>query len=155
TVIGLAIAYFTFRKKRSGLISNVFYPLIGDRVNGALGKTIDTLAIIATIFGVATSLGLGTLQINGGLHQLTGLSISFAVQLTIIVLVTILSLISATTGLDKGIRILSNTNLTIAAVLLIFVLFVGPTSFIFDVFTTTLGSYLQNLVQMSLTLTPF
>lgn len=66
TVIGLAIAYFTFRKNRSGLISNVFYPLMGERVNGFPGKMIDILAIIATIFGVATSLGLGTLQINGG-----------------------------------------------------------------------------------------
>jgi glycine betaine transporter len=155
TIIGLAIAYFTFRKKRSGLISNVFYPLIGEKVNGPLGKGIDILAIIATIFGVATSLGLGTLQINGGLHQLTGLTNNYSSQLIIIVIVTILYLISATTGLDKGIRILSNTNLSIAAILLLFVLFAGPTSFIFDVLTTTIGSYLQNLVQMSLTLTPF
>ncbi|HUC81208.1 MAG TPA: BCCT family transporter [Flavisolibacter sp.] len=155
TVIGLAIAYFTFRKGRSGLISSVFYPLIGDRVNGPLGKAIDILAIIATIFGVATSLGLGTLQINGGLHQLLHLPNNFSVQLTIILVVTVLYLLSATTGLDKGIKILSNANLGIAALLLVFVLFAGPTAFIFDVFTTTIGSYLQNLVQMSLTLTPF
>ncbi|WP_256011652.1 glycine betaine uptake BCCT transporter [Desertivirga xinjiangensis] len=155
TVIGLTIAYFTFRKKRSGLISSVFFPLIGEKADGPLGKAIDILAIIATIFGVATSLGLGTLQINGGLHSLTGLSNNFSTQLTIIVIVTILYLASATTGLDKGIKILSNANLSIAVVLLVFVLFVGPTSFIFDVFTTTIGSYLQNLVQMSLTLTPF
>jgi len=155
TIIGLAIAYFTFRKKRSGLISNVFYPLIGEKVNGPLGKGIDILAIIATVFGVATSLGLGTLQINGGLHQLTGLTNNYSTQLTIIAIVTVLYLISSTTGLDKGIRILSNTNLGIAAVLLVFVLFAGPTSFIFDVFTTTIGSYLQNLIQMSLSLTPF
>lgn len=94
TVIGLAIAYFTFRKKRSGLISNVFYPLMGEKVNGPLGKGIDILAIIATVFGVATSLGLGTLQINGGLHQLTGLTNSYSTQLAIIVIVTILYLIS-------------------------------------------------------------
>lgn len=155
TVIGLAIAYFTFRKKRSGLISSVFYPLIGDKVNGWIGKAIDILAIIATIFGVATSLGLGTLQINGGFHQLTGMPNNFSTQLIIIIVITILYLISATTGLDKGIKILSNTNLGIAALLLVFVLFAGPTSFIFDVFTTTIRSYLQNLVQMSLTLTPF
>ncbi len=155
TVIGLTIAYFTFRKKQSGLISSVFYPLLGDRVKGPLGKTIDILAIIATVFGVATSLGLGTLQINGGLNHLTGLTIGPGTQLTIIGIVTVLYLISATTGLDKGIRILSNVNLGVAAVLLVFVLFAGPTSFIFDVLTTTIGSYLQNLVQMSLTLTPF
>lgn len=155
TIMGLAIAYFTFRKKRSGLISNVFYPLIGERVNGPIGKTIDILAIIATVFGVATSLGLGTLQIDGGFHQLFGFPENFGIQLLIIAVVTVMYLISATTGLDKGIRILSNTNLSIAAILLIFVLFAGPTSFIFDVLTTTVGSYLQNLVQMSLRLSPF
>lgn len=155
TVIGLAIAYFTFRKKRSSLISSTFYPLIGEKVNGPWGKAIDILAIIATVFGVATSLGLGTLQINGGLHQLINVPNHFGSQLTIIVIVTVLYLLSATTGLDKGIKFLSNTNLIIAAVLLVFVLFTGPTSFIFDVFTTTIGSYLQNLIQMSLTLTPF
>lgn len=155
TVIGLAIAYFTFRKKYPGLISNVFYPLMGERVNGPLGKAIDTLAIIATVFGVATSLGLGTLQINGGFNQLMGIDNSISTQLTIIVVVTVLYMLSALTGLDKGIKILSNGNLSIAAILLVFVLFAGPTSFIFDVLTTTIGSYLQNIVQMSLRLTPF
>ena len=155
TVIGLAIAYFTFRKKCSGLISSVFYPLLGERVNGPLGKAIDILAIIATVFGVATSLGLGTLQINGGFNQLVRLPNSSSSQLIIIGIVTVLYLISATTGLDKGIKLLSNANLGIAALLLVFVLFAGPTSFVFDVFTTTIGSYLQNIVQMSLTLTPF
>ncbi|WP_207494466.1 glycine betaine uptake BCCT transporter [Aridibaculum aurantiacum] len=155
TVIGLAIAYFTFRKGKSGLISSTFYPLLGDKVEGPIGKTIDILAIIATIFGVATSLGLGTLQINGGLNHLTNLPNNFSSQLTIIVIVTILYLLSATTGLDKGIKILSNVNLLMAVSLLVFVLFAGPTAFLFDVFTTTLGSYIQNLVQMSLTLSPF
>jgi glycine betaine transporter len=155
TVIGLAIAYFTFRKGQSGLISSTFYPLLGEKVKGPIGKAIDILAIIATIFGVATSLGLGTLQINGGLNHLINVPNNFTSQLLIIVVVTILYLISATTGLDKGIKILSNANLMVAAALLVFVLFAGPTSFLFDVFTTTLGSYLQNLVQMSLTLTPF
>ena len=155
TIIGLSIAYFTFRKGYSGLISSVFYPLLGDRVKGPIGKAIDILAIIATIFGVATSLGLGTLQINGGLAHLTTIENSYSTQLIIIIIVTVLYLISATTGLDKGIKALSNLNLLIAVVLLVFILFAGPTSFIFDVLTTTIGSYLQNIVQMSLTLTPF
>lgn len=154
-VIGLAIAYFTFRKNRQGLISSLFYPLIGDKIYGPLGKTIDILAIIATCFGVATSLGLGTLQINGGFNYLMGTGVNTGTQLTIIAVVTVLYLISATTGIDKGIKILSNTNLVIAAILLIFVLFAGPTAFIFDVFTNTIGSYIQNLVQMSLRLSPF
>lgn len=155
TVMGLALAYFSFRKKRSSLISSTFYPLLGDKINGPIGKSIDVLAIIATIFGVATTLGLGTLQINGGLSHQLGWPSNFTVQLTIIGVVTVLYLISATTGLDKGIKILSNTNLYIAIAFMVFVLFAGPTAFIFEVLTTTISSYLQNLLQMSLMLSPF
>lgn len=155
TIISLALAYFQYRKGYGGLISQVFRPLLGDRVDGWFGKSVDILAVIATAFGVATSLGFGALQINGGLSQLFGIQIHVMVQMVIIALVTVLYLISATTGLDKGIRILSNTNLLIAISLLLLVLFLGPTAFLFDTFTTSLGSYLQNLVQMSLRLTPF
>lgn len=155
TVMGLSLAYFNFRKGYKGLISSTFYPLIGDRVDKPLGKAIDILAIIATVFGVATSLGLGTLQINGGLSYLFGIPNNNLIRLLIIAVATVLYMLSATTGLDKGIRILSNTNMTVATGLLLSVLFLGPTSFIFDTFTVTLGGYLQNLIQMSLRLTPF
>lgn len=155
TVIALSLAYFQFRKGYKGLISFTFYPLLGERVKGPMGKAIDILAIIATAFGVATSLGLGALQINGGLAYLLKVPNTTTIQIIIIGIVTVLYMISATTGLDKGIRILSNTNLIIAAGLLIFALFLGPTAFIFDTFTSTLGGYLQNLIQMSLRLTPF
>lgn len=156
TVLALAIAYFSFRRGYSGLISNTFVPLLGkDRVEGPIGKTIDILAIIATVFGVATSLGLGALQINSGLSHMTGLAVGLIPQLAIIGIVTVLYMTSAVTGLDRGILILSNTNLALAAALLIFTLFAGPTSFIFDLLTTTVGSYLQNIVQMSLRLSPF
>lgn len=156
TVIGLALAYFQFRKGYKGLISSTFIPLLGERlVAGWLGKAIDILAVIATIFGVATSLGLGALQINGGLQYLFGVPNTIISQIVIIAVVTVLFLISATTGLDKGIKILSNTNLVIAVLLMLFVWATGPTSFIFDTFTTTLGSYMQNIINMSLRLTPF
>lgn len=155
TLIGLCLAYFNYRKDFNGLISSTFYPLLKDKVNGPIGKFIDILAIIATAFGIATSLGLGALQVNGGLHEILDISNEVRVQIIIIVIVTVLYLISATTGLDKGIKILSNVNIGVAGVLMIFVLFVGPTSFIFETFTTTLGGYLQNLIQMSLRLTPF
>ncbi|GIP16954.1 glycine betaine transporter OpuD [Paenibacillus montaniterrae] len=156
TIIGLALAYFQYRKGYKGLISSTFIPLVGQRaVDGWLGKVIDILAVIATVFGVATSLGLGTLQINGGLNHLFGIANSAVTQIIIIVIVTVLFLVSATTGLNKGIKILSNTNLIIAVLLLLFVLAVGPTSFIFETFTTSLGSYLQNIMNMSLRLTPF
>ncbi|CAM4373690.1 glycine betaine uptake BCCT transporter [Paenibacillus typhae] len=156
TVIGLSLAYFQFRKGYKGLISSTFIPLIGEkRAAGWLGKVIDILAVIATIFGVATSLGLGALQINGGLHYLFGVPNTTISQIVIIAAVTVLFLISATTGLDKGIKILSNTNLVTAVLLMLFVWATGPTSFIFETFTTTLGSYMQNLINMSLRLTPF
>lgn len=155
TLIGLCLAYFNFRKGSKGLISSTFIPLLKGKVNGPIGKTIDILAIIATAFGVATSLGLGALQVNGGLHEVFNVPNNVNIQIIIIAVVTVLYLISATTGLDKGIKILSNTNIIVAFGLMLFVLFVGPTSFIFDTFTATLGDYLQNIVQMSLRLTPF
>ncbi|MDD9269399.1 BCCT family transporter [Paenibacillus sp. GCM10023248] len=155
TLISLAIAYFQFRKDKQGLISSAFSPLLGKLAEGGVGALIDTLAIIATAFGVATSLGLGALQINGGLNHMLGISINPMVQVIIIAVVTVLFLISATTGLDKGIRLISNINLLIAVLLMAFVFVVGPTSFILDLFTSTLGGYLQNLVYMSLRMTPF
>lgn len=155
TFIGLALAYFSYRKDHSGLISSTFYPLLKDKVRGPIGKVIDILAIIATTFGIATSLGLGALQVNGGLHAVLGVSNELKVQIIIITVVTVLYLISATTGLDKGIKFLSNLNIGVAGILMVFVLFAGPTSFIFETFTATLGGYLQNIVHMSLRLTPF
>ncbi|WGU94884.1 BCCT family transporter [Paenibacillus dendritiformis] len=155
SLVSLAMAYFTFRQEHKGLISRTFYPLLGERVEGSIGKLIDVLAIIATTFGVATSLGLGVMQINGGLQHTLGIPSNITVQIIIIIVVTILFLTSAITGLDKGIRILSNTNLLIALGLLVFTLLLGPTSFIIDTFTTTLGGYLQNIIQMSLRLSPF
>lgn len=154
-VIALCLAYFQFRKGTKGLISSTFIPLLGDRVNGPIGKAIDILAVIATAFGVATSLGLGTLQINGGLSHLFGIPSTPTVQIVIIAIITVLYLISSTSGLDKGIKLLSNTNLVLALGLLLLTLLMGPTAFLFDTFTTTLGSYLNNLISMSLRLTPF
>jgi glycine betaine transporter len=155
TIVALALAYAQFRKGESGLISSTFRPLIGDRVDGSIGKGIDTLAAIATAFGVATSLGLGTLQINGGLSYILGIPNTIVTQLLIILVVTILYMLSATTGLNKGIRYLSNLNLGLAIGLLLFVLIAGPTSFIFDVFTTTIGEYIGNIIPMSFRMTPF
>ncbi len=155
TILALAIAYFSFRKGHPSLISSTFYPLLGEHIHGPAGKAIDVLAIIATVFGVATSLGLGTLQINGGLAHLVGLPVNASVQLWIIAIVTLLYMISALTGLDRGIKILSNVNLLLATILLLFALLVGPTAFLFDVLTTTIGGYIHNLVRMSLRLTPF
>lgn len=133
SVLALALAYMQFRKGKPGLISSIFIPLIGEeRVKGWMGKTIDILAIFATVAGVATSLGLGTLQINSGLNFLFGVPETSLVQILIVVVVTVLFMISAVSGLDKGIKFLSNLNVSIAAVLVILSIIIGPTLLIFS-----------------------
>ncbi|WP_071460506.1 glycine betaine uptake BCCT transporter [Bacillus massilinigeriensis] len=156
TVIGLALAYFQFRKGQPGVISSLLRPLLGDKVDGAIGTAVDCIAVFATVFGVATSLGLGAIQISGGLsHTFSGISNGFGTQLAVIAVATVLFMLSAQTGLNKGIKFLSNFNIILAIALMLFLLFVGPTNFIMDLFTTTIGSYLQNLPSMSFRLSPF
>lgn len=155
TVLALALAYFKFRKNAPGLISHIFYPLFKEKVHGPLGKTIDVIAVFATVFGVATSLGFGAMQISGGLSFITALNNNFTTQLVIIAVVTVLFILSASTGLNKGIKYLSNLNIGLAVLLLFFLLFAGPTNFIMNLFSTTIGTYLQNLPSMSFYLSPF
>ncbi len=155
SIVGMTLAYVQYRKDRPALISSAFYPILGDKVNGWAGKTIDTLAVIATCTGVATTFGLSAMQITGGLSHITPIPNSPWVQLIIICIVTVLFMFSAARGLDKGIKILSNINLVVAGLLLLFVLFVGPTLFIAESFVTTLGGYITNVIPMALTLTPF
>lgn len=156
TLIGLALAYFKFRKDAPGTISATFYPLLGEKVKGPIGKIIDIIAVFATVFGVATSLGLGAIQINGGLSYLNhAIPNGISTQLIIIIAVTILFMISAISGIGRGIQYLSIANIIIAAILLIFLLFAGPTNFLLNYFTSTFGSYLENLPKMSFRLSPF
>src|SRR5690625_1245403 len=154
-ILALALAFFKFRKQAPGLISAILEPLFGERMNGTLGTVIDFIAVFATVFGVATSLGFGAIQISGGLSYVFGVFQGFTVELIIIMVVTVLYLLSAMTGLNKGIKYLSNTNLILAFLLMIFVLFLGPTTFIMKFFTNTFGGYIQNLPSMSLRMTPF
>ncbi|MFD0958481.1 BCCT family transporter [Paenibacillus chungangensis] len=154
-VIALALAYFKFRKGHPGLMSATLYPLLGERTKGAVGTVIDTIAVIATIFGVAASLGLGAAQINSGLHYLTGLPNTYGVQLVIIAIVTVLFLISAGTGVKRGIKYLSNANMGLALVLLLLVFVLAPTVFLLNLLTTTFGEYVQNLLVMGTRLAPF
>ncbi|RWZ60751.1 BCCT family transporter [Halobacillus fulvus] len=156
-VLALALAYFKFRKDAPGVISAALTPVLGEeRVKGPIGTLVDFIAVFATIFGVATSLGLGALQISSGLaFTIEGLEDTFTLQLIIIVIVTFLFMISAMTGLNKGIKYLSNTNIVLALLLMFFLLFAGPTNFIMDFFTTSFGSYLRDLPYMSFRMTPF
>ncbi|MBE4907801.1 BCCT family transporter [Bacillus luteolus] len=153
--IALALAYYKFRKDLPGLMSATLYPLLGDRVKGPIGIAIDVVAVFATIFGVAASLGLGSQQINGGLSYLTGIPNTFSIQLLIIAVITILFMASAGTGIKRGIKYLSNANLILAVLLFFIMLFMGPTVFLLDLFTTTFGGYIQNLPSMGLRLSPF
>ncbi|MCM3088335.1 glycine betaine transporter [Bhargavaea ginsengi] len=145
----LALAFFQFRKNEPGLISATMKPIFGDKMNGPWGIAVDVLAVFATAFGVASSLGFGAVQINGGLNHLFGVEVGFPAQFAIISVVTVLFMISAWSGLSKGIKYLSNTNMVLAVLLLIFVVIVGPTLMILNLFTETLGTHFQNLIQLS------
>lgn len=154
-VMSLGIAYFSFRRGMRPLISSCFYPLIGDKIFGITGKTIDILAVFATVFGISTSLGLGAMQIHSGLTEVFGLPKEIEYTLLIIAVVTFFFIMSSITGLSKGIQILSKTNIIILLILILFMFIAGPTSYILNVFTSTLGNYLSSLVSMSLNLHPF
>lgn len=154
SVVALAIAFFQFRRGASGLVSSAVQSLPW-RAIAALGPLANILAVIATAFGVAASLGMGALQINSGLNAFAGLPVSPASQVGIIVVTTVLFLASAVTGVTRGIKWLSTFNLGLAGILALAVLLFGPTVAIVDTFTTTLGSYLSDFVRMSLRMTPF
>lgn len=153
-VVALSLAFFQFRKNEPGLISSTLKPIFGDKMTGPWGILVDVLAVFATSFGVATSLGFGAVQINAGLNHLFGFEMSIQSQFKIVAVVTVLFIISAWSGLSKGIKYLSNTNLVLAIVLLILVVILGPTLLIFNMFTETFGGYLSNLVEMSMRTAP-
>jgi choline/carnitine/betaine transport len=150
-VVGLAVAYGVFRKGRRQLISSAFIPLIGERrANGSVGRVIDILAIFATLFGSAASLGLGALQIGSGLEIVSGLgTVGNGMLVGVIVLLTIGFIASAVSGVAKGIQWLSNINMVLALALAAFVFVAGPTVFMLNLVPTAVGSYFQDLAAMS------
>ena len=143
-VVGLSLAYFSFRYNLPLTIRSGLYPLFGERIKGTIGNVVDIFAVVSTIFGIATSLGLGVLQIDAGLGYLFGLPQEAWFQLVLIFVVIGLATLSVVSGLDKGIRRLSELNLILALVLMLFVLFVGPTSFLLKAFAQNLGNYLDS-----------
>ena len=153
-LVGLCLAYFNFRKDAPGLISASLGPILGKYSKGHVATLIDVIAVTATVVGVATTLGFGATQINGGLAYLFGVPNNFMTQIIIIIIVTILFIMSAWSGLSKGIKYLSNTNMILALILLALVFIIGPSLFILNLFTDTLGTYIQNIVQMSFRIAP-
>lgn len=146
-VIGLALAYFMFRKNKRGLVSSILEPLIGEKLaEGWLGKLVDVLAVFATVAGVVTSLGLGTLQINAGFHHLFGIPTNLAVQIIIIIVVSVLYISSAVSGIEKGIKIISDTNLYVAIGLMVVCFLVGPKLEILNSFVNGMGQYIGDFI---------
>lgn len=148
-VVALSLAYFKFRKKEKSLVSVTLKPIFGTRVEGTLGKIIDSITVFATVIGVATTLGFGASQINGGLSYLFGIPKTLKVQIIIIAITTVLFIMSALSGIGKGVKILSNINIILAIGLMAIAIVAGPTVLIMNTAVDTIGSYLQGFLRMS------
>lgn len=148
-VVGLALAYTIHRQGRPVSIRWALEPLMGDRVRGRIGDAIDITAVVGTVFGVATSLGLGVLQITAGLDHMNIAAPSVGLQIVLIVVITACATASVVSGLDRGLKWLSNINVSLAGVLLIALLVLGPTVFLLRGFVQSIGVYLANVVQMT------
>ncbi|WP_227002647.1 BCCT family transporter [Salicibibacter kimchii] len=151
--LGLAIA--KFKKDLPGLISSVFHPLLGDRIHGGAGKTIDIIAIIGTTIGVATTLGLSTMQLAGGLSEVFGLENTLLLQMSIITIITVVFLTSAVTGINRGMLYLSVTSLTLAAILMIVIFLLGPTLFLSEYVTSMTGEYVASFIPLTFETMPY
>ena len=145
-VVGLSLAYFSFRRGLPLTIRSALYPLIGKRIYGPIGHAIDIFAVLGTMFGVATSLGLGVLQVNAGFSYLFDLPVNTTVQLILIASITLLATLSVFLGLDRGVKRLSEINIILAILLLLFVLSVGSTVFLLQAFVQNVGTYLGAVV---------
>ncbi|WP_236980012.1 BCCT family transporter [Membranihabitans maritimus] len=147
-IVGLALAFFAFNQKLPLTIRSVFHPLLGDKIYGPLGNIIDVIAVVATLFGLATSLGFGVQQVASGLHYLFGTPNTTWMQVVLIIVITFVATGSVILGLDKGVRVLSELNMKMGLILLVLVLLLGPTVFLLDGYIQNVGSYLSNVVKL-------
>lgn len=148
-MVALAIAYFKYRKKEVPNISSALKPLFGKYTDGKLGYIVDALTIFVTVVGVATSLGLGAVQINSGLNYLFGIVQSINIQIIIIAIATVLFLSSAVSGINKGVRLLSNTNIILAIILMLIAIAIGPSLDIANFFIESIGAYMNDFIRLS------
>ncbi|AOS98039.1 High-affinity choline transport protein [Microbulbifer aggregans] len=149
TLVGMALAFFSYRHGLPLTIRSALYPLFGKRIYGPIGNAVDIAAVLGTVFGVATSLGIGIIQLNFGLKYMFGVPEGTFTQSVLALLIVVFAAISAATGVERGIRRLSEFNMLLAILLMLFVLFTGQTRFLLDAFVTNMGDYLQNFVEMS------
>lgn len=154
-IIGLIMAYFQFRKGTPPLINHTLEPLIGKKAFGPVGKLINILAIFAVISGITTSLGLGVKQMGAGFDYVWGIENNFTNNIILILILTVLFIISASTGIQRGIKWLSNINIVLALTIMVFIFFAGPTRNIIGILVNTTGSYIDNFIKMSFHLEPF
>ena len=155
-VIAMPMAYYQFRRNSPGLISSLFIPLVGQKaVDGAFGKFVDILAVFATLAGITTSLGLGTLQLNSGMGEIMGVLKTPAIQVGIIVVLAVLYTGSAVMGIDRGIKWVANFNLLVCLGLMVTLFLVGPTLPIVDSLMTGIGDYLSGLMKESFSMAPY
>ncbi len=148
-LVALALAFFAYNRGLPLSLRSVFYPIFKDKVFGWIGDFIDILAVIACLFGLATSLGLGAQQINSGLNYLFNVPQSTNIQILIILIITLIATLSVVSGIGKGVRILSELNMKIAFIFLVVILLLGPSLFIFRSFNNGVGYYLNNLIKLS------
>lgn len=148
-LVGLSLAFFAYNRGLPLTIRSIFHPLLGEKIYGFWGNVIDILSVLATLFGLATSLGLGVKQVSSGISYLFGFPASTELAVILIGAITFLAIISIATGLDKGVKILSMANIYTALAFMIFLLVVGPTVFIMKTFTQNIGFYIQNLPRLS------
>ncbi|MHA6280592.1 BCCT family transporter [Salinimicrobium sp. CAU 1759] len=148
-LVGLSLAYFTYSHGLPLTIRSVFYPILGDKIYGKRGDLIDIFAVLATLFGLATSLGLGVQQIAAGLAHVFGVDSGIITQVSLIAGITAIATISVVLGVDKGVKFLSEWNMRIAVLLLLLVVVLGPTIFIFQSFVQNTGNYLYSFLEIS------
>lgn len=148
-LISLALAFFAYNKKLPLSLRSVFYPILKDRVFGIIGDLIDVLAVVACLFGLATSLGLGVQQINSGLNYLFGIPFNVQIQVLLIVIITFIATLSVASGIDKGVKFLSELNMKIAFLFMVVILILGPTTYIIKVFSNSVGLYFNDFIKSS------
>lgn len=149
-IVGLVMGYFQFRKGKPGLLSWTVEPIIGEKhTRGLVGKTIDSLAVVVTLFGVANSLGMGAMQVTTGLNKVYAIPNTNTVSIILIIVITFLFIVSAVTGVNRGIKWLSDTNMVLAFALMALVLFCGPTILILESLIESLGNYFQSIIKYS------
>ncbi len=149
-LVAVGLGYFAYNKNLPFSFRSLFYPIIGDKIYGIIGDIIDTIAVLAVLFGLATSLGLGAQQINSGLNYVFGIPIQTGIQVGLIAFITFLATLSVVSGINKGIKFLSQANTYISALLLGMILLIGPTSYILSTYLSSMGIYLKDFINIGL-----